>query len=280
MLSKQSTKNTEKYVEHVKGRVLTVGDVMDAVECAEQIKIAESAGFKPSPPSGGGHGQTGRQGARTSQFYVRDDVDLARTLWRRVKDYVPRNLRDIKPVPYMNSVTKGDEYDAVGVNEHMRFYKYDVGQHILKHDDYRMSRYRYDKESGKYYYQMTFLTLLVYLNDEFQDGETCFWTKYATVGTKGHCRFLRDDEETKFVPPDLRIKPVMGMALINDHMVQHEGEAPQKGTKYILRTDIVHEREINLDFVPDKLRSKKGLKSGEYSYWTRHYEPSCLNYSE
>ena len=44
----------------------------------------------------------------------------------------------------MNSITKGDEFKPVGVNDHIRFYKYDPGQFILKHDDYRMSRFRFD----------------------------------------------------------------------------------------------------------------------------------------
>ena len=267
-----------KVKEYVKDRILTVESVLSKNECKELIERTEKDGYKPSPPSGGGHGQTGRQGARTSQFNVQpNDRELADKLWKRVRQYVPDNLRGIKPVPYMHSVTRGDEFTPVGVNEHLRFYKYDVGQHILKHDDYRMSRYRYDKESGKYYYQMTFLTLLVYLNEEFLDGETCFWTNYATVGTKGHCRFMREPEETQFTPPDLRVKPVTGMAMINDHMVQHEGEAPQKGVKYILRTDIVHEREINPEFID---KSNKIPKGNEYSEWTRHYEPSCLNYTE
>ena len=176
-------------------------------------------GFNPSPLSGGGHGQTPRTGARTSQFNVSDNNELANKIWNRIKGYVPENLRDIKEVPYMNSVTKGDEFTPIGVNEHMRIYKYDPGQFILKHDDYRMSRYRYDKDNDKYYEQMSFLTVLVYLNDNFEDGKTLFWTKYATTGTTGHCRFIRDIE---FTESDLQIEPELGKVVIHDHMVQHE----------------------------------------------------------
>ena len=162
---------------------------------------AENSGFQPSPPSGGGHGQTPRTGARTSQFYVKDNTELANMLWERVKEFVPDNLRSIKPVPYMNSFTQGDEFMPIGVNEHMRFYKYDPGQSILKHDDYRMSRFRYAADTDEYYEQMSFLTLVIYLNEGFQDGKTLFWTKYATVGTTGHCRFIRDVE---FAESDLK----------------------------------------------------------------------------
>jgi hypothetical protein len=135
-----------------------------------------------------------------------------------------------------------------------------------------MSRFRYDSESGQHYLQMTFLTLLVYLNEEFQEGNTAFWTQYANGEVQGHCRFLR---ETKFTDADLKVSPKTGMALINDHVVQHEGEAPLKGTKYILRTDILHERPV-----PKERVNMKIVKGSDYSEWTRHYEPSCLHYSE
>ena len=172
----------------------------------------------------------------------------------------------------MNSVTQGDEFTPIGVNEHMRVYKYDPGQFILKHDDYRMSRFRYDKENDKYYEQMSFLTVLIYLNDGFQDGKTLFWTKYATVGTTGHCRFIRDIE---FTESDLQIEPELGKVVIHDHMVQHEGESPKKSTKYILRTDILHEKEVKLNKVEGKIK-----KGATFSEWHKHFEPSCLNYTE
>lgn len=128
----------------------------------------------------------------------------------------------------MHSVTKGDEYTAVGVNEHIRFYKYDIGQCIKKHDDYR-----YDLETDKYYYQMTFLTLLIYLNDDSESGTTNYWKD----DTKSHFRFLGNIKDAE---PDIVIKPKSGMASITDHVIQHEGIPPIKSTKYILRTDIIH----------------------------------------
>lgn len=263
----------KKVTQHVPDRILSIEDVLTTAECQQLIKAAEEGGFKPSPASGGGHGQTPRTGARTSQFYVKPNPELAIKLWARVKDHIPKDLRSIKPVPYMNSVTRGDEYTPIGVSDHTRYYKYDSGQHILKHDDYRISRYRYDSKEDKYYQQMTFLTLLVYLNEEFQDGQTVFWTRYGKPGVKGHCRFLRDKD---WIEPDLRITPKTGAALINDHMAQHEGQAPQKGTKYILRTDIVHEREVS----KNQLHNVKFEKGETLSEWERHYEPSCLHYTE
>lgn len=260
------------FTAHIPGRIHSVKKLLDARECGKIIEKAEIKGFSPSPPSGGGHGQTPRTGARTSQFYVEDNEKFAGILWDRIKNFVPEDLKSIKQVPYMNSVTQGDEFKPIGVNEHLRVYKYEPGQYILKHDDYRMSRFRHDIANDIYYEQMSFLTLLVYLNEGFQDGKTLFWTNYATVGTTGHCRFIRDIE---FTESDLNIEPEMGKAVIHDHMVQHEGESPKKSTKYILRTDIMHEKIVSQSKVEGKIK-----KGNEFSEWHKHFEPSCFNYTE
>ena len=42
-----------------------------------------------------------------------------------------------------------------------------------------------------------------------------------------------------------------------------------------MRSDIVHERPVPAARVAEKF--KKGQLFGE---WTRHYEPSCLHYTE
>jgi hypothetical protein len=270
--------NIKKYIDnlmttYIPNRILSVNDVLTPHECDQLIKLVTAKGFKKSSPSGGGHGQTPQTGSRTSKFCVIDDDVIANKLWNKIKNDVPTTLKDIKFVPYMNSQTHGDEFSPVGVNDHLRFYKYDVGDYVLKHDDYRMERFRVDHKTGQYFQQMTFLTLLIYLNDDFSDGCTAFWHDYATVGTKGHCRFLRDDNFTK---PTIIVKLQIGMGLISDHMIQHEGQPPTKNTKYILRTDIMHEKEVLKERVTNKFNNKNDI----YSEWTRHCEPSCLNYTE
>ncbi|MHA2403537.1 MAG: 2OG-Fe(II) oxygenase family protein [Candidatus Kariarchaeaceae archaeon] len=264
---------------YAQDRIITIPNVLSPSDCKTLINQAEEAGFKPSALSGGGHGQHPTTGARTSQFYVREDEKLAERIWDKVGNFVPKSLRHIKYVPYMHTVTHGDEFEPISISPHMRFYKYDPGQFVLKHDDYRMERFRRDSKTGQYYQQMTFLTLLVYLNDDFENGNTAFWTKYAQVGTSGHCRFLRNDNDNDFnkanPPADLKIKPQTGMVLINDHMIQHEGEAPQKGVKYIVRTDILHEKPV-----PKERVTLKFTKNAEFSEWGKHYEPSCLHYTE
>ena len=213
---------------------------------------------------------------------------------------MPTDLKSLKPVPTMGKVLeddrRGEDWTAIGVSPHMRSYKYDwrKQQCILKHDDYSMCRFRRDPD-GTFWEEATFITCLVYLNQEFEGGETRFWPNYATGDSKASCRFQRSDPSKKrsnrtsagvggaykpgahrFADADFGVKPVTGMALISDHMVQHEAPAPDKGDKYVLRTDILHQRpvaeaRVTLDWLS---------KTSAYTEWRRNYEPSCMHYAE
>ena len=252
----------------LENRILVVDDIMTPTECYRLIERAETKGFKNSAKSGGGHGQHPKTGARTSQFCVIDDFEVAQTLWNRAasrEGAIPHDLDSIKPVPY---ISKG--YVPVSVNEHLRIYKYDPGQCIPCHDDYRVSRYR-KRASGEIVKQMSFYTYLVYLNDNFEEGETVYYPKFGTGEEKGHCRYKKD---VKLARTDITVTPKTGMVLISDHVIQHEGRSPKKGTKYVVRTDIMHEKIAT--YVPDKLT----FNSDGFSEWERHYEPSCLHYTE
>lgn len=108
--------------------------------------------------------------------------------------------------------------------------------------------------------------------DSFSEGYTKFWTKYSQEGIKSRCRFIRDFE---FTEADLYITPETGKGVIHDHTVQHEGEPPIKSTKYILRTDIIHERKASTNKVTENFK-----KIQVYGEWQKYFEPSCINYTE
>jgi prolyl 4-hydroxylase len=67
--------------------------------------------------------------------------------------------------------------------------------------------------------QISVATLLVYLNDDFEGGETAFL----------------DDEENVLS----EVVPVAGMALVLRQDVYHMAAAVTKGVKYLLRTDVM-----------------------------------------
>src|SRR6185436_6714053 len=106
---------------------------------------------------------------------------------------------------------------AIGLNERIRYYRYEPHQYFAWHYDGCFSRS--DIEESK-------LTLMIYLNDDFEGGETKFNVKY--------------------VYDEIVIKPEKGMALLFIHNLFHEGSAVKSGIKYVLRSDVMYKRMIHL----------------------------------
>ncbi|HEU4538934.1 MAG TPA: 2OG-Fe(II) oxygenase, partial [Polyangiaceae bacterium] len=123
-----------------------------------------------------------------------DDGARAAELWARVSRAVPARLRG---------------WRAVGLNERFRFYRYEAGQCFRWHRDGA-----FERPSG----ERSRLTLMVYLNDDFEGGETEF-------------------------EGGLRVRPRRGAALVFVHPVRHQGAAVVRGRKYVLRSDVMFARE-------------------------------------
>lgn len=106
------------------------------------------------------------------------------------------------------------ELRRVGLNERLRCYRYAPGQRFLEHMDhwYQPSPTR-----------ITLLTVLIYLNAcgdplGFEGGET---------------RFSEQLEET--------VVPTPGLVVLFQHKLRHEGLPVTRGTKYLIRTDVLYE---------------------------------------
>jgi predicted 2-oxoglutarate/Fe(II)-dependent dioxygenase YbiX len=98
----------------------------------------------------------------------------------------------------------------VGANELLRCYRYKPGMYFSPHVD--GSFVRDDLECSWY-------TLIVYLNADFEGGHTTF-----------------------LVEPEVSIKPEAGMALLFQHPIVHEGSLVTRGTKYVVRSDLMYRR--------------------------------------
>lgn len=135
-------------------------------------------------------GQKRVEGVRNNQRILFTDESLADDIWTDLRAYVRQKLG--------NS-------EAVGLNEMFRFYKYEPGQEFKKHRD--QSFIRNEVESS-------YFTLMIYLNDGFEGGQTTF--------------------------NELTIEPQKGSALIFFHDLEHEGTKLTRGEKYVLRTDVMY----------------------------------------
>ena len=93
--------------------IYILSDVLSPAECDEYIVISERLGFDDAPISEVG-GEVVRADVRNNARVMIDDPEIAEMLWARIKAEVPAFL---------------DGRQAIGLNERLRFYRYDPGQH-------------------------------------------------------------------------------------------------------------------------------------------------------
>jgi len=140
------------------------------------------------------------KGVRNNERCMVDDPEVAQSLWQRVDPYLSALPIEIAPV---------------AVNERIRFYKYLPGQRFLGHRDGRV------KVRGL----VSRLSFLVYLNCEFEGGETTFRPLPAKPGVSQ-------------LP--IHVVPQAGDALLFEHHHWHEGARVTSGIKYVMRSDIFY----------------------------------------
>jgi predicted 2-oxoglutarate/Fe(II)-dependent dioxygenase YbiX len=114
----------------------------------------------------------------------------------------------------------GAPIEAVGLNERLRFLKYGPGDYFKPHTDGC-----YVRPDGK---ERSFVTLQLYLNSGTDLGDH---KEGDFVG--GATTFLVDDTNVPCVPR-------AGRVLIFQHNIRHEDSLINRGTKYVVRTDIMY----------------------------------------
>ncbi len=172
--------------------IWTINNFLSAEECAEWIEFAESIGFEEAPISVGVGKESIRKDIRNNNRAMIDDEEKAFLLWQRTKEYLPKMIY---------------HRVAVGLNERLRFYRYDPGQQFRTHSDGSFRR-----DSG----EQSLLTYMVYLNEDFHGGKTKFFNIEETI-----------------------ITPKKGMMLAFKHELIHEGSEVISGRKYVLRSDVM-----------------------------------------
>jgi len=181
--------------------VFTVPQLFTPAECREYIRLSEEIGYEDALLTSP-QGNVRRTDIRNNQRVMFQDENLARRLWERIEDFVPYEIED---------------RTAVGVNELLRFYRYDPGQWFNWHQDFPFER---DNGEQSYY------TFLVYLNDDFEGGETSFEDSYSAESFD-----------------EFSVSPVQGTALFFEHAIHHKGEPVTRGRKYVLRSDVMYSAE-------------------------------------
>lgn len=174
--------------------IFSVEKVLSDHECAEFIARIESSGLQAAPVITA-FGERIKAGIRNNDRVIFDDKDFAKKVFERLKTHLPLEIYQVR---------------LAGLNERFRGYRYKVGGRFAPHSDNP-----YERSDS----EQSFYTVLLYLNDSFEGGNTTF-----------------------IVEPEVSIKPKAGMALLFQHPLIHEGAIVTAGVKYVLRTDVMYSR--------------------------------------
>jgi prolyl 4-hydroxylase len=166
--------------------------VFSVEECRKMTDRLEALGPVLAPVTTAS-GPVVRTDIRTNHRVMFDDQQLASELLARLVHALPAALAG-RPL--------------AGINTRFRGYRYSQGQAFKPHRD---GAYRPSSSLGSE------LTLLLYLNEGFEGGET---------------RFL-DGSASPVVPK-------VGNVLLFAHAILHEGAEVHSGTKYVLRSDVMY----------------------------------------
>jgi len=179
-------------------QLITLENVFSVEECNYLIDQLEKRGFVQQ--------RSGLDDRIIRTHCVFEDRVLADKLWSRMSpdigELVDLYNDEFTPEPAVHQPLAN--YRAVGFNEFLRCYKYRIGEQFRRHEDFA-----HEWSPTK----RTFLTVLVYLNDDFKGGETDF-------------------EQTS-------IAPCAGIAAVFPHELVHAGCPVVSGIKYTLRSDVV-----------------------------------------
>ncbi|KAI3339012.1 prolyl 4-hydroxylase [Ustulina deusta] len=192
-------------------------DVLAHQECMSVVAAMESIGFLPDCPL---HDDGSASSILAHNVYWVVDKAFHDALWKRVSPHIPSHVGGRK---------------ARGINRRFRVYRYVPGAEYRCHFDGGWPPSGVNPKTGAYIYddspigakQSSLFTFLVYLNDEFEGGETTFFTPSIREGVMN-------------AHP---VRPTMGSVVLFPHgdtkgALLHEGTGVKKGAKYIIRTDV------------------------------------------
>ncbi|CAF1368375.1 unnamed protein product [Didymodactylos carnosus] len=182
-------------------------NVFTEAECKTYIDLSEAKGYKPALVNVGMGYERAMPDFRNSDRCIIDSFEMAGEIWQRIKLYIPEEWHPNRKV--------------IGLNERLRFLRYDVGQKFEAHMDGC-----YQRQDGSF--EMSFITIQIYLNEGFKGGATTF------IDPDG-------------INPSVKCVPKTGMVLVFEHRLLHEGSRLIKGRKYAIRTDVMYKRKELLD---------------------------------
>ena len=232
-------------------------NVLSQQECQQLMGAATTLGYRPDHPT-----NLNKPTGIDSCEWLMDETTLDIIL-QRCKDHLPDVIN--------TNQNNNSSFHLYSINPRWRFFRYAQNCVYRPHIDgsWPTSWVSKDESSGEYVYSTgekptssdsndddqqqdsstttrSYLTFLIYLNDNFTGGQTRFYfADNNKMMAKG-------------------ITPLQGSVLVfpqgNTASLIHEGSAVTKGTKYVVRSDVIYSSSPQLS---PSSRSIKETKTGE-----------------
>jgi prolyl 4-hydroxylase len=162
-----------------------IDDILSPTECADFIQLLDN----PDELELVDHGYA------VYERNILHSPNWATTIYNRIISHLPEKIKH-----------------NIYVNDYFRFSKYTPGQRFGLHQD-KVNR---DKNGSK-----AIMTVNIFLNDNFEGGETCFY------------------ENEDSLQPTVRAVPKAGRGAIFENQIWHSGNVVHNGYKYLIRTDVM-----------------------------------------
>lgn len=211
-------------------------NVMSKSECQMLIELSEAAGYEQALVNVGGGRQKLIQDYRNSHRMMLDSEPLALAIFDRIRS----RLREA--IAHSGLLQESRVGVPLEFNERLRFLRYTGGEFFEQHFDGCYARPRDHPKAG----DRSYLTVLLYLNAGYEGSTRLFNTKFGANG---------DDSYYDVVPEP-------GMVFVHEHHVLHSGQPITRGTKYVIRTDIMFSK------------SEQRVEAAEAAAATRRYKSS------
>ncbi len=196
-----------------------ISPVLSRGECEQLIAATEALGYAPKKSK-----RSGPPIRTNTRLLYEAHPELVATLARRMRPHL--EAIDVSAAGSWRLVE-----GSRSTNERWRMNRYDEGEQFFPHFDtgYELGR---DCRS--------LLSVIVYLNDDFEEGDTVFFP-----GGQTRDNMLPGDQDAQ----EVHVRPAAGAALVFHHYgplsPRHSGLEPVRcrRPKYIIRTDVFYERD-------------------------------------
>jgi hypothetical protein len=194
---------------------LVLENVLSALECKQLLTVSSQLGFRPDHP-----------------ITLDKPTGIDSCEWlvdRSITDIINERVKEHLPPQFMSG---GQTRHLYSINPRWRFFRYQQDAVYRPHMDGSWPESRINDE-GEYEFDKSgavtsYLTFLIYLNDDFTGGETRFYFPDVT-GSGLTARGV--------IP---RAGSVLVFPQANTAALIHEGSAVESGTKYVIRSDVLY----------------------------------------